>query len=151
MKTIVSIVVFAVLLGVAPRACFALWDVLTVSKEEAKGLGLEVRTTAAGPNRIAVELEFKTEGNFKAFSPDGKFKDRSGVYLWIGQGDNPHVSAALKEDRSQAGCVVVGFTADRVQLDQSKLQVMVPYTDGGLGGITYVLRVKDLVELKRDR
>ena len=151
MKTIVNIVAFAVLFGVAPRPCFALWDVLPVSKEEAKELGLQVRTTATGPNHVSVELEFKTEGNFKEFSPEGKFKDRSGVELWIGQGDNPHVTAALKEDRSKAGRVVVGFTADRVQLDQSNLRVMVPYTDGGLGGTDYLLRVKDFVELKKDR
>ena len=151
MKTIVNIVAFTVLFGVAPRECFALWDVLTVSKEEAKGLGLEVRTTAAGPNHVGVELEFKTEGSFKAFSPDGKFKDRSGVWLWIGQGENSHLTAALKEDHSQAGRVVVGFTADRAQLDQSNLRVMAPFTDGGAGGTEFRLRVKDFVELKKDR
>jgi hypothetical protein len=151
MKSILSIVACAVLLGVAPRECFALWDVMLVSKEEAKGLGLEVRTTAAGPNHVSVELEFKTEGNFKAFSPDGKYKDRSGVWLWIGQGDTPHLSAALKEDRSKAGSVVVGFTADRVQLDQSNLRVLAPFQDGGAGGTEYRLLVKDFVELKKDR
>jgi len=151
MKTIVSIVVFAVLLGVAPSPCFALWDVLTVSKEEAKELGLEVRTKAAGQSRVSVELEFKTEGSFKAFSPDGKFKDRSGVWLCIGQGDNSLLTAALKEDGSKAGRVVVGFSADRVQLDQCNLRVMAPFQDGGAGGTEYRLRVKDFVELKKDR
>lgn len=151
MKAIFNIFVLAVLLLAAPRACFALWDVITVSREEAKELGLQVRTNAAGPNRVSVALEFKTEGQFKAFNPDGRFKDRSGVELWIGQGDKPWMTAALKEDRSQAGRVVVGFTADRVHLDQSNLRVMVPYSDGGAGGITYVLQVKDFVELKKDR
>ena len=151
MKTIVSIVAFAVLLTVAPRACFALWDVMTVSKEEAKELGLLVRTTATGPDHVSVALEFRTEGAFKAFSPAGKFKDRCGVYLWIGQGDNTHVTAALKEDRSKAGRVVVGLTADRVQLDQSSLRVMAPFQDGGAGGTEYRLRVKDFVEPKKDR
>jgi hypothetical protein len=146
MKTIVSIVAFAVLFGVAPRECFALWDVMSVSTEEAKELGLLVRTTAAGPHHVSVELEFRTEGPFKAFSPGGKFEDRTLVELWIGQGDNPHVTAALKEDRSKAGRVVVSFTADRVQLDQSSLRVMVPFTDGGAGGTEYRLRVKDFVK-----
>jgi hypothetical protein len=150
MKTFVNIVVFAVLLGPAPTPCFALWDVSTVSKEEAKTLGLEVRTRAGGPNQIGVELEFKTEGSFKAFGPEGKFKDRSGVYLSIGQGENPVLTAALKEDRSQAGRVVVSFTADRIQLDQCNLRVMAPYTDGGLGGAEYRLRVKDFVEPKQE-
>jgi len=150
MKAAFNITVLAVLL-VAPSPCFALWDVLLVSKEEAKEFGMQVRTTATGPNHVNVELEFKTEGEFKEFSREGKFKDRSRVELWIGQGDNPRVTAALREDRSKAGRVVVGFTADRVQLDQSNLRVMVPYSDGGAGGITYVLRVKDFVELKKDR
>ena len=48
MKTIVSILAFAVLFGMAPRACFALWDVLDVSKEEAKKLGMEVRGHVQG-------------------------------------------------------------------------------------------------------
>jgi hypothetical protein len=151
MKTIVSIVAFAVLFGVAPRACFALWDVLDVSKEEAKKLGMEVRTTAAGPKHVHVELEFKTEGSFKAFSPEGKFKDRTVVELWIGQGDNPLLTAALKEDRSKAGRVVVGFTAERAQLEQSNLRVMAPFQDGGAGGTQYRLRIKDFVELKKDK
>jgi hypothetical protein len=151
MKTIVSIVAFAVLFGVAPRACFALWDVVTVSKEEAKELGLRVRTTASGPNHVGVLLEFSTEGAFKAFSPGGKFEDRALVQLWIGQGDNPLLTAALKEDRSKADRVVVGFTADRVQLDQINLRVMAPFQDGGAGGTEYRLRVKDFVELKKDR
>ena len=47
--------------------------------------------------------------------------------------------------------IVVGFTADRVQLDQSSLRVMAPFTDGGAGGTEYRLRVKDFVELKKDR
>ena len=151
MKTIVSIVAFAVLFGVAPREGFALWEVMTVSKEEAKELGLLVRTMAAGPNHVSVELEFRTECAFKAFSLGGKFKDRTLVELWIGQGDNPHVTAALKEDRSKTGRVVVSFTADRVQLDQSSLRVMVPFQDGGAGGTEYRLRVRDFVEAKKDR
>jgi hypothetical protein len=65
------------------------------------------------------------------------------MQLWIGQGDRPQVSAALREDRSKAGRVVVGFTVDRVQLDQSNLGVMVPFSDGGAGGTQYRLRVKE--------
>jgi hypothetical protein len=151
MKTILSIVAFAVVLTVAPRGCFALWDVLDVSPKEAKELGLIVRTKAAGPDHVSVELEFKTEGSFKAFIPGSKFQDRAVVQLWIGQGDNPHVTASLKEDRSEEGRVVVGFTADRVQLDRSSLRVFAPFTDGGAGGTQYQLRIKDFVEPKKDR
>ncbi len=139
MKAIVNSVAFAVLFGVAASPCFALSVTENVSTKRAKELGMEVRSQAAGPNHVSVELEFKTEG---------KLKDFSGVELQIGQGDNLRVSAALREDRSKAGRVVVGFTADRVQLDQSNLRVTAPHSDGR---IIYVLRVKDFVELKKDR
>jgi hypothetical protein len=56
----------------------------------------------------------------------------------------------LREDRSKAGRVVVGFTVDRVQLDQSNLRVVVPHSGGGAKGVTYMLRLKDFVELKED-
>lgn len=75
MKTIMSIAFFAAVLGVAPRECFALWDVMTVSREEAKELGLQVRWAASGKNNVSVMLVFKTEGQFKAFIPGGKFND----------------------------------------------------------------------------
>jgi hypothetical protein len=97
-----------------------------------------------------VELEFKTEGNFRAFSPEGKFKDSSGVELRIHEGDNLAVNAPLREDSSKPGRVVVRFTAKRTRLDQINLRVMVPFQDGGAGGTNYELRVKDFVEVKKD-
>src|SRR5262249_20737320 len=128
---------------VAPSPCFALWGIVSVSKQQAKELGLEVRTTAGGPNHVTVELEFKTEGKFKEFSPDGKFKKGSRVELRIGEGANPPVTAPLREDRSKPGRVVVNFTADRTQLDKLTLWVMAPEPDGGTA---YQLRIKDFVE-----
>jgi hypothetical protein len=142
MKTILSVSALAIFLFVAPNPCFARWAVLLVSKEEAKEFGMQVRTTATGPNHASVELEFK---------PEGYFKEYSRVELWIGEGDNPRVTAQLREDRSKAGRVVVGFTVDRVQLDQSNLRLIVPHSGGGAKGVTYMLRVKDFVELKEDR
>jgi hypothetical protein len=121
-----------------------------VSKEGAKELGMEVRSTATGDNQVWVELEFKTEGKLKRFSPEGKFSGYCGVELRIGEGKNPLVTAPLREDRSKPkpGRVVVSFTADRTQLDKLKLWVFVPESDGGT---IYVLAVKDFVELKKDR
>ena len=148
MKTTFNIFVLAVLLLGVPSPCFALWEIAPVSKERAKELGMQVRTTATGPNHVIVDLEFKTEGKFKEFSPEGKFKDFSRVDLRIGEGDNPPVTAALREDRSKPGRVVVSFTADRGQLDKINLWVMVP---APLGGTAYDLRVKDFVEIKKDR
>ena len=148
MKTKLNIIALVALLLVAPSPCFALWVHARVSKENAKALGMEVRTTAVDPNHVRVELEFKTEGTFEGFSPESRSKYRSGVELRIGQGDKPLLTAALKEDHSKKGRVVVGFTAERVQFDQSELRVSVPESDGGT---IYILRVKDFVEPKKDR
>src|SRR5262245_54243745 len=142
MKTVFGIAVLAVLL-VAPSPCFALWGIASVSKERAKEMGMEVRSERAGPNHVRVELEFKTEGKFEAFSPEGKFKHGSRVELRIGEGDNTSLIAPLREDRSKPGRVVVSFNADRAHLDKINLWVMVPESDGGTA---YVLRVKDFVE-----
>lgn len=147
MKTSVMILTLAVLVGAAPNRSFALWDIETVSKERAKALGMEVRTTAAGPNHVTVELEFKTEGELKNFTED-PWKNYGRVELRIGQGDNLPVTAPLREDRSKPGHIAVSFTADRAQLDKLTLWVMVP---GTLGGTIYDLRVKELVELKKVR
>ena len=147
MKAAFNITVLAVLL-VAPNRSFALWEIAPVSKEQAKEMGMEVRSERAGPNHVRVELEFKTEGKFGEFSPEGKFKDRSRVELRIGEGDNPPVTAPLREDRSKQGRVVVSFTADRTQLDKLILWVRVP---ARLGGTVYDLRVKDFVELEKGR
>jgi hypothetical protein len=116
-----------------------MWDIETVTKERAKELAMEVRSSAAGPDRVSVELEFKAKGELQNFSR---------VDLRIGEGNNAAVTAPLREDRSKPGVVVVGFTADRAQLDKLKLWVMVP---GTLGGSIYGLRVKDFVEPKKDR
>jgi hypothetical protein len=147
MKTAFNIAVLAILL-VAPSRSFALWEIAHVSKEQAKEMGMEVRSEPAGLNHVRVELEFKTEGRFGEFSPEGKFKDRSRVDLRIGEGDNPPVTAPLREDRSKQGRVVVSFTADRTQLDKLTLWVMVPGADGGTA---YQLRINDFVEPDKGR
>ena len=142
MKAILSISAATVLLIVAPGPCFALWGIVSVTRDRAQELGLDVRTKAAAHGHILVELEFKTEGEFAAFSPDGRFKDRSSVELRIGERDRLTVTAPLREDRSQPGRVVVRFTAGRTSLDQITLRVMAPDQDGGTA---YQLQLKDFV------
>jgi hypothetical protein len=131
MKTILSVSALALFLVVAPSPCYALWDVALVTLELAKEMGMEVRSMAAGPNHVTVELEFSTEGALKDFSR---------VDLRIDEGDNPLLTASLREDRSKPGRVVVGFTTDHAQLPKLNLRVMVP---GGAGGTIYDLRVRD--------
>jgi hypothetical protein len=146
MKTVFTIVIAAIFLSVAPTPCFAIWDVVTVSKELAKKLGMETRATAAGPNHLQVQLEFKVEGDLKEY--DGQYKNRSNVSLRMGKRDHLTLSASLREDRSTPGRVLVSFTTDRTQLDKLTLTVSVPGSPGTVGGTHYELPVKDLVELK---
>jgi hypothetical protein len=147
MNTAFKITVLAVLF-VTPGRCFALWVIAPVSKEGAKELGMEVRSTPSGPDQIRVELEFKTEGKLERFVPGGKFENWGGVELRVGEEKNPLVTVPLLEDRSKPGRVVVRLTADRAQLEKLKLRVFVAESDGGT---IYVLAVKDFVELKKDR
>ena len=141
MKATFSIAAFAILL-VAPRPCLALWSVMSVSKEKAKDVGVEVRSEPAGPNRVSVELEIKTDGALK------RFKEGISVGLQVGDRHNPSLTARLQEDRSKPGRVVVSFTADRTELDKLALWVYVP---GELGRGIYKLRVKDFIEPKKGR
>jgi len=136
MKTIGKIAIFAaVLLVMAPGRCLALWGIESVSKERAKELGVQVRTTATGPNHVIVKLEFKTEGELKNFS---------GVDRRIGEGKN----APLQVDRSKPGRVAVSFAVDRAHLARITLEVMVSESEGGT---VYQLRVKDFVKAEKGR
>jgi hypothetical protein len=139
MRPIFGILTMAVLFLAIPGPCFGLWEIATLSKERAKEMGMEVRSNAAGLNDVGVELEFKIEGEVKDFSR---------VDMRISEGGRSVVTAALREDRTKPGRVVVSFSADRTRLDKIVLWVMVP---GSLGGSIYELRVKDFVELEKGR
>jgi len=145
MKTILNISVLAVLLVVAPSPCFALWDVGQVSKEQAKELGMEIRSKASGTNAVWVELELKTEGELKRFSRE----NFSRVELEIREGGKFLVSASLREERPSPGRVVTSFDADRAHLDKITLRVVV--VPSGELGAGYELQVKDFVELAKPR
>jgi hypothetical protein len=143
MKTLLYLSVLILLLVTAPSPCFALWDVWSGAQKEAKELGLEIRSRTNGTTALSVELEIRTRGAFQSFSRE----DHPGrVELQMSEGKTYLVWAALKEDRSKPGRVVVRFAADLSQLDKLTLRVMVPYRDGGAGGAIYELRVKEFVE-----
>jgi hypothetical protein len=139
MKTVFNISALAVFLFVTPGVCFALTLHENISPKRAKALGMEVRSKAAGPKHVRVQLEFK---------PEGELKDFTQVELRFGPGNDPALTKALRADRSKPGRVAVSFTADSAQLDKLTLEVMVPASDGRK---IYVLRVKDFVEVKKDR
>jgi len=138
MKAIFTISAVAVLLAVACSPCFAEFLLVSVSRERAKELGIEVRSQPAGPNLVRVELEFKAEGELKNFSL---------VNLRLGEGDNPPLTAPLRKGRSKPGRIAVSFTADRAHLDKSTLWVMPEI----LPEIVYQLRIKDFVEPEKVR
>ena len=116
-----------------------------VSKEQAKEMGIDIRSKAAGPNAVWVELEVKTEGRLKNFSPE-RF---SRVELRIMEGDKSLVTAALQEKRPSPGHVVVSLVADRAQLGTITLMVVVG--PGLMPGGGYELRVKNSVGLRKAR
>jgi len=125
-----------VLLVVAPSPCFAVRELVPVSKERAKELGVEIRSHAAGSGRVWLALEFKAEGEFKEFSH---------VQLDIAE----LVSyVILSGKRSSSGSVVVGFYANPANLDKITLSVVI-----GSSPMVYMcqyqLRVKDFVELDK--
>src|SRR4051812_36194339 len=114
-------------------------SITQVSRERAKELGMEIRSNAAGPKAVRVELEFKTEGEFKNFER---------VDLRISLGERSLLSAALREDRSKPGRVVVSFVTDRAELEKIVLWVVAGRAREMTG---YELRVKDFVELEKVR
>ncbi len=135
MKTIFHTSALAVLLGVAASPCFAMMSIADVSAARAKELGMEIRSNAAGPNAVRVELEFETKGELKSYNR---------VELEIREGGKFLVTSSLREDRSKQGRVTVSFAADRTQLEKLVLRVVVQPTFGDMTG--YELRLKDFVE-----
>ena len=140
MKAIFTISAVAIFLVVAPRPCFADWGFAPMSRERAKELGIEVRSQAAGPKQVHIELEFKSEG---------ELKNVSRLDLQFGEGDNPVLTAQLHEDRSKPGRVAVIFTAGRAHLDKVTLQLWVQ--ESFLGGTIYELQMKEYVEPVKGR
>ena len=57
MKSVFTFSAVAICFAVAPNTCFALWDVVILTKEDAKQLGMEVRTTAGRAKSVHVALE----------------------------------------------------------------------------------------------
>ncbi len=138
MKKIFNISVLGVLLVVAASPCFAARSIGFVSKERAKEMGMEMRFTANGTNEVWVELEFKTEGYLKDFSPER----HSVVEL-----QTPQVTAALQLKQPSPGHFAVSFRADRANLDKISLWVRLSAPEDA----DYIVRVKDFVEPEKVR
>ena len=141
MKTILNILALTFLLFASTSRCFAYMQIEEVSKERAKELGMAIRSNAAGPDAVRVELEFESNGVLKSFSR---------VDLEISDGGKSLVSASLKEDKSKPGRIVVSFATDRSKLDRITLRVVTMSAGQVVPEITgYELRVKDFVDLDK--
>jgi len=137
MKTILNISALALLLMAAPDQCLALREIAFVSRQEAKEMGIKLEAKGSGPDHVWVELEFKADGKFKAYSH---------VELAINDGKKTLVAyAPLKDERSGSGIIKVRFLADRSYIEKITLSIVV----GDLTEAGYELRVKDFVEGKK--
>ena len=137
MKTILSISVLTFLLVAASSPCFAMMSIAHVSTERARELGMEIRSKAAGPDAVRVELEFEIKGELKSYGR---------VDLEISEGGKLRLFASLKEEQSRPGRVVVSFSADRANLDKITLRVVVGMPMNMVG---YELRVKDFLAMEK--
>jgi hypothetical protein len=143
MKTILT--VLTLLLFAASSDCFALMTLMPVSKQKAADMGIAIRVTGNGPDEAWVEMEFKAEGALKEFSPE---KRGSRVSLEIRDGEKFLLGyAALQQERSNAGSVIVRFLVNRVFLDKVSLRIVVG--SGLIPGGAYEMAVKDFVEVEK--
>jgi hypothetical protein len=117
MKMIVNLSVLAILLVIAPNRSLALESIEIVTKERAKALSLEIRSNAAGPDAVRIELEFAIQG---------ELKDYHRVALELHTGGKLLATSTLKHEESKPGRVVVSFAADRTKLDQFTLKEWSP-------------------------
>jgi hypothetical protein len=142
MKPILHISVLTFLLVAAPSLCFALREITPLTREQAQGMGIEVRAKPAGPDAVWLELEFKPEGTLKQFTH---------VELKMTQGEKSLVvSAALRETRTSSGSILVTLTAGRAHLERTTLSVVMRDPQEA-GDHTYELRMKDFVDLEKVR
>jgi hypothetical protein len=111
-----------------------------VSKTEAKEMGIEVRASAAGPEALWLELEFK---------PEGKLKSYQHVELQINEGDKTLIAySELAEKRSSSGSVVVRLMTNRAFVEKITLNIITGFPSNFSAN---QLRMKDFVELDKVR
>jgi hypothetical protein len=113
-------------------------DIEVISKARAKELGLEIRSHAAGPTVVRVELEIETKGELKSFSR---------VELEMMDEGKLLASSSMQQERSKSGHVLVGFAVDRDLLKKMTLRVVTQSGPREMSG--YDLRVKDFVDLDK--
>ena len=139
MKTMLKISVVTFLLITASSPCFASTGLVMVSKEQAKEMGVTMRSHTNGAEGVQVWLEFKTQGKLKEFSR---------VELKMTVGGKHLVSAPLQASRPTTNSVSVTFSADPSYLATSEFWIVV---DEPLGRTAYLFKVKDFIEPEKSR
>lgn len=134
MKAPLTFSALTILFAATPGVCSAMMSIELVTKDRAKALGREVRSSAAGPDTVRVELELETTGELKNYSR---------VDLELHDGGKLLCASTLTEERPKPGRVVVGFAADRAKLDKFTLRVVVQ--NGARQRIGYDIQVKEFV------
>ena len=127
------------LFAIANIPCSAFVSIGIVSEERAAELGLNVRSEKTSSGALRITVEFKTEGELKIFSEATR---GNRVELQVGDFENPETVAALREDRSTPGRLIVHLSTDRTQIDKTSIWIIRP-----AAGIADVIRLKDFVDV----
>ena len=138
MKPLLHLPALTLLLALAARPCFAEMLIEHLSTERAKQLGMQIQAKPAAADALRIVLDFPTTGELKSFTRvDLEIKDAGKLLL----------SSTLKDDRSKPGRAAVSLTADRANVDQITLRVVL--SQPALGGSAYDLRLKDFIAPKK--
>ena len=140
MNTLLRISTITFLLIAFASRCLAEFTIYDVSKAEAKKMGVTIRTEKNGDAGVRVWLEFNTQGKVKEFNR---------VELRMTVGGKHLVSAPLLASRPTADSVSAYFSADPSYLATSELWIVVD--EPPLGGIVYLLKVKNFIEPEKSR
>ena len=120
----------AILAVASPCRCAAELVVSSITKKNAKELGVEMRFKPGPGEMVWVEFEFKTEGELATFA---KQRPENRIELTTHGKKEDYIShAVLREERAD-GRVRVRFAAHRDKLDQVRLMVVSYARLGGTG------------------
>ena len=135
MKTLLNIPVVAFLLLAISSPCFAMRDIMVLSRERAeKEYGIQIISHLYGSNQFQVWLEFKPTNRLAGFMF---------VNLNITDGDKTLVSTMVLPTDSSPDRIRVGFTTDPEHVAASRLEIVV--REGGLSMTGYYLNLKDFI------
>lgn len=140
MKTASRLLILAFLFLAVSNQCLAMQENTDVSPEQAKELGVVIRSNPNGEDGVKVWLEF---------APKGVLKNFTHVDLAIGPAGKRLVAAPLFTSRPTPDTVTAFFSADPAYLDTSVLTIVVQ--NSLRTRIGYKLKVKDFVAKETPR